>query len=328
MRAVHCPIEIAGQMGILCNGLNRLGVTSAAFNTFHTYLGYRDYLHNVDVYEIEYLFHDLLEHFDVFHFHYAATLLQGSADLPLLERQAKKMVMHHWGNDVRTHAIASISNPYVYTGDSPPADQIDKTLRHLSKFIKHAIVQDYEVYPYVAPYYDNIHVLPIAFDTDTKVPKYPDIQVSNPLIIHAPTNPLFKGTKFIEEALEKLREEGVSFRYQRVEKMSNAEAVALYQEADIVIDQVLCGSYGMLAVESMSLGKPVIGFIRDDLLLKFPEIPPILSANPDEVYDVIKEVIQNPRLRVEAGQRGRAYVEKHHSTAVVTNQLTDIYKQL
>lgn len=328
MRIVHSPIEIAGQMGILCNGLNKRGLTATAYNTFHTYLGYRDYINNVDVYEIEYLMHDILQYFDVLHFHYAATFLQGGSDLPLNQRLGKKMVMHHWGNDVRTHAVASVNNPYVYTDDSPPAEQVHATLSKLSRYIEHAIVQDYEVYPYVAPYYEHVHVVPIAFAARSRKPRYPLLTESCPLIIHAPTNPLFKGTVYIEKAIEKLKDEGMSFRYQRVEKMNNAQAVALYGQADIVVDQILCGSYGMLAVESMSLGKPVVGYIREDLKQTFPENPPILSANPDDIYDVLKDLITNPRLRSEAGQRGRSYAVKYHDTAVVTGQLIDIYNQL
>jgi hypothetical protein len=328
MHVVHCPIEIAGQMGTLCKGLHNAGVTATAYNTFHTYLGYRDYIYNVDVYELEYLMHDMLQHFDVFHFHYGATLLQGLSDLPLLQNLGKKMVMHHWGNDVRTHAVASANNPYVYTGDSPPPDKIRETLTNLSQYIQHAIVQDYEVYPYVAPYYEHVHVLPMAFDTHSRTPKYPSVTESCPLVIHAPTNPLFKGTEYIEMAVKKLQDEGVRFRYQRVEKMSNTEAMNLYEKADIVVDQILCGSYGMLAIESMSLGKPVIGYIRDDLRTTFPEIPPIMSANPDQIYDTLKELIRNPVLRNVIGKRGRAYVEKYHSLKAVTRKLIQIYDQL
>ncbi|SFV01733.1 glycosyltransferase family 4 protein [Alicyclobacillus macrosporangiidus] len=328
MRVLQCPTEIAGQMGILTKALARAGIESTAYNTFHSYLGYRDHIYNVDPYELEAMMGDAIQHFDVFHFHYGQTMAPDFADLPEIFRLGKPMVMHHWGNDVRTHALASANNPYVYTGDSPPPEQIHQTLTQITRYVRHAIVQDHEVYAYVASYYKRVHVVPIALDVRSIQPSPPSVKEDRPLIVHAPTNPLFKGTAYIEEAIETLREQGLRFRYQRVENVSNQEALALYRSADIVVDQILCGSYGLLAVESMSLGKPVVGYIREDLVKTFPETPPIVSANPDQVYDALKELIQNPVLRVEKGRQGRLYAERHHAAEVVAQQLLRVYREI
>jgi hypothetical protein len=328
MRILQCPIEIAAQMGTLSKCLQKAGHFATSFNTFHTYLGYRDYIHNVDAYEVEVVSRDAIEYFDLFHYHYGQTMLPKYADLPLIAEKRKPMVMHHWGNDVRTHDVASKNNKYVYTEDSPPAEMVHESLQQISKYIDHAIVQDYEVYPYVSSYYKYVHVLPIAFDVKSVKPVYPSEDALNPLIIHAPTNPLFKGTAFIEQAIERLRSEGHLFRYIRIEHMSNAEALDLYQQADIVVDQILCGSYGMFAVEAMSLGKPVVGYIREDLIPTYLEEPPIVPGNPDEVYDSLKQLLLQPELRSKIGRNSRRYVEKYHALDAVTKRLMDIYRQV
>jgi len=328
VKVLHGPVEIASQMGNLCAALRRRGVKASAYNTFHTYLGYRDNVYNTDPYELEWLFPSALKHFDLFHFHYAATLLPDYADLPILRAAGKPMVMHHWGNDVRFHDLAREKTPYVYTGDSPPNEEIRRRLAILSRHISFAIVQDYEVYPYVAPFYEKVFILPLALDVRAVKPRYPDAQRKVPLLIHAPTNPRFKGTEHIEAAIGRLHGEGVRFRYFRIEKTDNREAIRLYRMADVIIDQILCGSYGMLAVESMSLGKPVVGFVREDLLPLFPEEPPIVNTNPDTIGDVLRELIAEPRLRREKGLEGRRYVEKHHDLEPVSAQLLAIYKEM
>ncbi|GAK00997.1 hypothetical protein JCM19055_4134 [Geomicrobium sp. JCM 19055] len=43
-----------------------------------------------------------------------------------------------------------------------------------------------------------------------------------------------------------------------------------YQKATVVIDQLRIGSYANLTMESMALGKPVICYVREDLVSKFP----------------------------------------------------------
>src|SRR5690606_27741113 len=107
------------------------------------------------------------------------------------------------------------------------------------------------------------------------------------LIVHAPTQREFKGTDEINLAIEKLQRDIPSVKYQLVEGVSHAEALQLYRQADIVIDQVLCGAYGNLSVEGMALGKPVVCYIRPDLVSKYPPELPIVSANPDTLYDVL-----------------------------------------
>lgn len=315
-------------MGNLSSGLHSRGVQSVAYNTFHSYLGYKEYVHNTDIFELEWMLRDMVRYFDLFHFHYSFTLLPEHEDLPMLAAMGKPMVMHHWGNDVRTYKVAVKNNLYAYTGDSPSARKVHQSLQTLSRYIGHAIVQDYEVYPYVSSYYRKVHVLPITMNVSSRKPQYPDIHETRPLIIHAPTNPLFKGTKHIEQAIQQLQENGIPLRYRRIEKMSNEEAFELYKHADIVVDQVLCGSYGMLAVESMCLGKPVVGYLREDLRAMYEVPPPIVSANPSNLYEVLKELILSGSYRLSVGKKGRKFVEEVHDIDVVSQQLLQIYHEI
>jgi glycosyltransferase involved in cell wall biosynthesis len=237
------------------------------------------------------------------------------------------MIMHHWGNDVRFHEQARINNPYAYTGDSPPNEVMDRKLSKISQYIDEAIVQDYEVLAYVKPYYKKVHILPIAIDLKQFTPLFPSTMPKKPLILHAPTNPAFKGTACIERAIEKLRATH-EFEYRRIEKMDHEQAVALYKEADIIVDQIHCGSYGLLSVESMALGKPVVAYIRPDLIPSFPSEPPIINANPDTIYEQIKMLLDNPEHRYERGGAGRIYAEKYHAIDVIGDKLLAIYSEL
>lgn len=237
------------------------------------------------------------------------------------------MVMHHWGNDVRFHDLARINNPYVYTGDSPPNEEIRQKLQLLSQYISEAIVQDHEVLAYVRPYYKKVHVLPLAIDLNKFKPSFPEPQKKRPLILHAPTNPEFKGTAYIEDAINKLKKK-YNFAYKRIEKMPNSQVISLYQKADIIVDQILCGSYGLLSVEAMALGKPVITYIRPDLVHTFPKGLPIVSANPDTIYNAIKTLLERPELRFKLGVKGRRYVRRYHDSKVVAKKLLAIYRGL
>ena len=327
MKVFHGIIEIAGQMGILCGALKKRGVIASAYNTFHSYLGYKEHLINTNVYELRKTAKHILNFYDLFHYHYANSIEEEYKDLQRIKKMGKKAVMHHWGNDVRFHDMARINNPYVYTGDSPPNEEIHRRLKGISKNVTDAIVQDYEVLPYVEKYYERVHILPLAIDLSKFTPSFPDTTKKKPLILHAPTNPDFKGTVYVEKAIEELKLTH-SFDYRRIEKMSNVEVVKLYKEADIIVDQIRCGSYGLLSVESMALGKPVIGYIRPDLVDKFPTSLPVVNGNPDDVKEKIKMLIEDPNERNQRGVAGRSYVESIHDRDVVLKKLLTVYSQL
>lgn len=325
MNIIHLPIEIAGQIGTLCGSLMRKGHFARGYNYFVTYLGYKENLLNTDLFEMIRMFEEAVCHFDLFHYHYASSLFENFKDLEMLRQKGKPVVMHHWGNDVRMASVAKLRNPYVYTGDSPPEEKIRATLKQISQYVSDAIVQDHEVLPYVQPYYRRVHVIPLAIDLGKFPVCYPSPTEKSPLVVHAPTNAEFKGTHYVERAIAQLQKE-LSFRYVRVEKLPHHQAVQLYRQADIVVDQLLCGSYGLLSVEAMALGKPVVAHIRPDLVGTYGMAVPICNANPDTIHDVLKALIRSPDMRVQAGMAGRKYVEQIHDSNKVVDQLLRVYQ--
>lgn len=327
MRVFHGVIEIAGQMGILSKALKREGHVAIAYNIFHSYLNYKEHIINTTPQELQNIHRHLINFFDVFHFHYAQSLLSVFRDLEIIRGKGKRMLMHHWGNDVRFHDQARINNPHVYTGDSPPNDKIRERLLAITDYVKDAVVQDFEVRDYVAPFYERVHVVPIAIDLSRFPPTYPDVEQRTPLVIHAPTNPQFKGTDAIEAAIEKIKKDQ-PIDYRRVQNMSHQQAAKLYRQADIIVDQIRCGSYGLFSVEGMALGKPAVAYIRDDLVPHFPSDLPVVNANPSTIEDKLRTLIEDPEKRNRLGMQGRAYVEKYHASDVVVQQLLGIYEQL
>ncbi|MFO1445000.1 glycosyltransferase family 4 protein [Bacillus sp. Bva_UNVM-123] len=327
MKIVHAPTEIAGQMGIICKELRKKGHHAAGYNGFHTYLNYKGDILNTDAFEVMRELEFLINNAEIFHFHNANTFLQDFSDLPLLKEMGKKMVMHHWGSDVRSVKMVRKLNPYQLPPTYFTDLQIDRQLKQLANYIDTAIVQDYEAYPYVKDYYKKVFVLPLACNVENFEVSYPSESNHKPTIIHAPTNRSFKGSIHVKEAIKKIQGKA-EFTYQIVEKMSHEKALEIYKKADIIIDQLLCGTYGMFSVEAMAMGKPVVAFIRDDVRKKFPASLPIVQATPETLADVLLKLIQNPKERHELGIAGRRYVEEYHSAKRVTNELIKIYYQL
>ena len=98
-------------------------------------------------------------------------------------------------------------------------------------------------------------------------------------------------------------------------------------EADIVIDQIVIGWYGVLAVEAMALGKAVVAFIRDDLVDEVPQ-GVLVNASPKTIARRLRELIVDPDLRADLGKSARRYVETYHAAEVVAERLRTLYREV
>lgn len=337
MKVLH--LSFGGQMIEMCNALKDLGIdaTSCHFRE-RTFRFKPDICLHLEKYSKEKMeekraefFHQAVQDYDVFHFHFGETFFPDCSDLPILKEMGKKVVIQHRGSDVRVLAIArSFNNPFVRIklGRSRKMSAIDTKLKELSSYIDHAIVADYELYPYIRGYYKNIHIIRQAINTNKFIPEYPSPLQDKPLIIHAPTDTNVKGTEYVLDAIKRLERKSLSFEFKLIEKMQHEEALKLYRTADIIIDQLLIGSFGIFSLEAMALGKPVVCYIRDGMDGKYPGKLPIVNANPDTLYDTLKYLIKNPEKRYKIGYRGRRYIEKHHDSVMIAKQLVDLYKSL
>ena len=77
--------------------------------------------------------------------------------------------------------------------------------------------------------------------------------------MHAPSDPRAKGTAFIRRAAELV--DGIDYR--ELTGRSHAQVLRALEHADLVIDQLCFGSNGVLAMEAMSMAKPVVCYLSD-----------------------------------------------------------------
>ncbi|CAG7649083.1 hypothetical protein PAECIP111802_04399 [Paenibacillus allorhizosphaerae] len=334
MRVVHLPYGIG--ISTLSRALRAQGVeaVSCSLRTHH-YAYMADMSMHFDEYpedkrnELRKAFlHELMDKYDIFHFHFGETFFPDKSDLQLLQNKGKKMIVHHRGSEARMLSIAKgFNNPYARVKRSWPEQKIVANLKLLSAYIHHAIVPDHELLPYVKPYYKQVHVVPYAINCSELIPCYPPPD-AEPLVVHAPSHKEIKGTAYVLSAVGRLKKNGFPFRFKLIEKLPHTEALRLYSQAAIVIDQLRIGSFANLSLEAMAMGKPVICYIREDLRRKFPPELPIVSANPDTVYNVLKDLLSHPERWEKLGLQGRQYVEQFHGMEKIAKALIEIYHRL
>jgi len=334
LRVLHGTMEIANQMNTYASGLRGLQVFAKTVCYYPNYLGYdSDYVMDIpsfkDIHEANRktreLASRLIPQFDVFHFHYGTSLTLDKSDLRILKELKKKVFMNYWGSEVRVYDKAVRINPYIRVKFQKDEERIKQNLTFMSRYISNCIVADYELYEYVKDYYEYVHFIPQAIDLEKYSISQSNGAGARPLVVHAPTDSGIKGSSDINRVVEDLKRH-YDFEFILVQNKSHEEAKRTYRMADIIIDSILEGAYGLFALETMAMGKPVVAWISDYMREKYPKDLPIVSANPETLRGELENLLKDKELREEIGSKGRRYVERYHDAGVVARQLYNLYQ--
>lgn len=144
-----------------------------------------------------------------------------------------------------------------------------------------------------------------------------------------------KCTHIYVPLVERLKAEGHNVDLIFFHNVPNRELRYYQVQADIVVDMLTYGWFGANIREGMMLGKPCVCYLRpewiEDVRREIPEYArelPVLSATPDTVYDVLKDLVENPEKRLEIGRRSRAFALKWHSAQAGARRFDAIYSAL
>ncbi|MEW6667489.1 MAG: hypothetical protein AB1512_19970 [Thermodesulfobacteriota bacterium] len=311
-----------------------------------------------------FLFH-AAKHYDIFHFHSGRTLLPlwvdsrwspvpeplrpflswmraaDFADLRLLKRLGKKLVFSFWGCDIRKPTELS-ENPDYLCHHCLPGERQCQTpfrknlVRSLVRFGDAVILSG-----------DIIRSWPDA----RWVPNALDLRVWNPtkvaaevpdryrvkkngklLLLHAFANSDkrgdHKGSGRIRETVQNLIQEGLPLQFLSVDGVPVEDMKYIQVQADLVIDQFRLGCYGSFGLESMALGRPVVGWINPDLYREQPEMPPMVTTDLRSLGATLRDLVSNPSRMEEIGRACRGYVEKVHDHVKVAGTIERIYRNL
>lgn len=274
--------------------------------------------------------------YNTFHFYFGITLFPYQLDLPFYRFFGKKVVMEYLGNDIRNYKYIvskyDLPKNHSFVKNIEKHDlKVSNRIQNEKKYIDLKIVCIPVFFEYARRYcYSIDDYLPLAIDISNIA--YHGVKNKNTKksinILHAPTKRDFKGTEYIENAIQQLIEEGYQIEFRIVEGVTHARLFGEYKECDIFIDQISTGWYGTAALESMAFGKPTCAFI-DTQYLKYVDYAdeiPVINVTRDNVTDKLRELIENREQLPEIGEKSRKFVEKYHDVEKVTRKLIDIYQ--
>jgi glycosyltransferase involved in cell wall biosynthesis len=308
VRVTHCPVNTAGIPWTNVQALRARGI-EAQLVVFNRYKLHPEA--DIDLHRSGGLvrqqatqwraFARLAAKTDIFHFYFGLTLLPKSVQFRLLRALGKRSVMHFLGSDIRGRSPAELA---------------------WAQRAGARVVGSYDAIRWVP----DAHVVPPGIDVRAIEPA-PPTDRERPVVLHAPSSRSRKGTEHVVAACKELDVE-----LEIVEGLDHREAFERYRNADVIVDQLNAGWYGVFAIEAMALGKPVVTFLHEEAVRKTEEAfgveVPLVNATADTLADALRPLVESAEERRRVGRASRAYVEEVHDLERMTDRLLALYAEL
>jgi glycosyltransferase involved in cell wall biosynthesis len=180
-----------------------------------------------------------------------------------------------------------------------------------------------------------------VFNSNIIIPdKYVMEDNGNFKILHATSlknrqnsNKNIKGSRFVFDAISRLRSEGYSCELVFVNDVKSKEMIYLQVQADLIVDQLIYGHWGSSALEGVALGKPVICYFNEEwknnYIRNFSiESWPFIEANTASIYKVIKNLLDNPNLLLEYSELSKDFAARHLNVEVNAKDFVKCLEQI
>lgn len=335
MRILHAPVNIADQAGTVVRALRRLGHDAEMWEYGAAKWGFpADRTIDVSSEDPRALWRTFLEaaeRFDVFHFHFGRSFFpfawSGAPpfwDLPVLRTLGKKVFFTFLGSDCRMRRVHERHTPWsgLFFGDFAPDD--DRTAKSL-QVIRTYAMRTFVVRAELSLYVPDADYMPFALDLGEweEIPPA-DREVAR--VVHVPSRRAFKGTDLIVRGLERLEREGVPFEFRLLEGIPHDEMKKAIAQADVVVDSLPMGDYGVTSIETMAAGRVAVAYLMAEVRRLHPEIP-IFDVTPDDFVERMRLLLTDREMRRSLAARGRPYVVEHFDATKVARKHLEYYER-
>lgn len=259
---------------------------------------------------------------DLYHAHY---LLQ---DCYIAARSGKKpLVGHAHGSDLRR----SMKHPLW-----------GRVVRHNLKKCTRILVSTPDVLSTAREFRNDAEYLPNPVDTELFYLK-PIAQSSEKkkVLIASDCNWVVKGTDISVRALSKIKDEvdvsviGYGVDFQRtlalasslglplnvLSKVPHEKTAQYYWNSDLVIDRFALGSLGMVSLEAIACGRPVLAYVSSE----YPENQDFPLKDLKEEENIAQTISD---LSSQLWRDEYSFLKEHHNNATIESRLFSIYNEM
>jgi len=137
-------------------------------------------------------------------------------------------------------------------------------------------------------------------------------------------------TAYEEKVAGMIRDAGLLGRTVIKGFVTGEEKASTFREADIFVLPSHQENFGIVVMEAMASGLPVIISNEVNIHGEIAKAKAglVVSPEPEELYSAILELLERPGLRTEMGERSRRFVEFNHSPASTAREMARVYRDV
>jgi len=271
--------------------------------------------------------------YDVFIFGFGSSFFY-YYDLPILKLLNKKIIYRFHGADCRPPYLSgsmvaaagafSVDECITYTRKKK------KLLKKIEKYADLVISNPLLSHFLERPFINATHIgIPIDTDgraTAKKKQVRKAIEKNNKIyILHAPSNPIVKGTALIRQEITRLKKTGYPIEYVELKGQPNAVVLNELNKCDFIIDQLYSDTpLAGFATEAASYSKPAVvgGYAKTEFSTIFSadKIPPSLYIRPERLEKAVVKLIEDNDYRIKLGNKNRDFVNENWTAKKVARK--------
>ncbi|MGW6279048.1 hypothetical protein [Kribbella sp. NPDC055071] len=240
-----------------------------------------------------------------------------AADIAVLQEHGINVSLLFHGSDIRLpsrHAKRERWSPFTPGDDL--TERLEKQARHHAELVESLGLPVFVSTVDLLEDVPNATWLPVAIDpAPWQQAGRPLFSTARPVVAHAPSNAALKGTQDIEPILTGLHERGL-IEYRRITGVPHHGMAEAIGAADIVVDQLRIGLYGVAAAEALAAGRVVVSYVGDGVRERVRSLTgrevPIVEADPDTLGDVVADLVADRDAAAERAAAGPGFVRELH----------------
>lgn len=249
--------------------------------------------------------------------------LLGAGDDSYYWKYARNLLRYGPFDDVIKYDLNGSSHPF----DNIEAYNFNKYLLNRSNGII-PVIFDYEI-GYLN-HKKKLKTIPIPINL-SKIKYTENIVHDKICVFHGLNRYGFKGTKYVEEAFNYLKNKYPSDLELIIEgQLPINDYLFLMSRSNIIIDQTSSYSLGMNGLYAMAMGKVVLGGAEPEALdflgIKDSPVINILPSSESIIDAIEKLIIDREKLKL-LGYESRKYVEKYHDHIEIAKKYISVWTE-
>ena len=238
--------------------------------------------------------------------------------LPLLREDGLEVAVLFHGSELRDPRRHAKRHYSPYAVDDELARALEQSTARLRTHLEDLEIPVFVTTPDLLEDIDGTW-LPVVVEVSKWASAIEPFKREVPTILHLPSRSRLKGSEHVDPVVNKLAEEGLVEYLRPAGKVGPADVLELIEEADIVIDGIVIGAYGVMSCQTLAAGRISIANLSELGLLESE--CPIVHADPGTLDIVLRELLANKESWYQRSMAGRDYVTRYHDGAYTARTL-------